>query len=189
MDKVASFAGQSTVLVLLGIVLAFAGTFLAGCSAEGAVTTTSTAFASVTTDTASTISDGVHFGFVRQVATDTLTVDPAEFLSGEEALKAARADGAIGATEDLPDPYYIDNPTEEELLLAVDPAAHFTLLVAPEQSELVQKTVSIGELARLWSGAAQDPHAPYYTDFANGLPMDLTISEGHVTGGVEKYLP
>jgi hypothetical protein len=183
MGRVASLTKCSAPFVLLGVALVLAGAVFAGCSCGNEVTTAST------TDTAGTIPDGVHFGFVRQVTADTLTFDPAEFLGGEQALEAARADGSVGPTEDLSDPFYIRNADEGEILLEVDPAAQFTLFVAPEQSELVKKTVSIGELARLFAGGAQDPHAPYYTGFEYGLSIDLNISGGRVTGGTEKYLP
>ena len=158
-----------------------------GAASDDAASTTTTGEITTTTGGQATISDGAHFGFVRQVADDALIFDPAEFLDGEAALTAARADGVIGATEDLPNDFYIDNPDEEEMRLEVDPAAQFTLIDSGSTGEFTDRIVSYGELARLWTGA--DNTSPYYGFVVGELPMTLTVSDGRVTEGKQQYLP
>jgi hypothetical protein len=163
--------------------------FMAGCgsaSDDAASTTMSGATTTATRDQPS-ISDGVHFGFVRQVGGDALVFDPAEFLSGEDALTAARDDGAIGPSEDLPNDFYIDNPDEEEIRLGVDPTAQFTLIESNETGELANKVISYEELVELWTRT--DDTSTYYGFVAGELPMTLTIADGRVTAGEQQYLP
>lgn len=169
-------------LLLLLIVVAIAA---AACDA----TSDGVASTAGTTGDLVTIPDGTHFGFVRDVAEHGVLFDPAEFLSGEAALNAARAAGFIGPTGDLSDNFYIDNPNVEGVPLKVDPAAEFTLITWDSAGDLTEKVVSFDELARLWSGPTYD-HILQDTDFVLGeLPITLTISEGRVTGGEEQYLP
>jgi len=179
-------------LPLLVLVIAIA---VVGCgTALDDVTSTTTTEATTTSDATTTttgaqatISDGEHFGFVRQVAEDALIFDPAEFLSGDAALAAARADGVIGADEKLPNDFYIDNPEKEEVRLEVDPAAKFILIVSSGTGDLAEKVVSYGELFRLWAGV--DDTSPNYGFVVGELPMTMTISQARVTGGEQQYLP
>jgi hypothetical protein len=73
----------------------------------------------------------------------------------------------------------------ETLHLQVDRVAQFVLLVAPEQSEVTEKTLSLDELAQLSNGAAGSDN--FYSGFP--LPMDVTVSGGKVAGGKEHYIP
>jgi hypothetical protein len=149
--------------------------------------TTTTIGATTTTDSQVAISDGEYFGFVRQVAADALVFDPAELLSGEAAVAAARADGAIGPTEELPNDFYIRNPEKEEVRLEVHPSARFTLIGLTSTGELADEVVSLGELAKLWSGA--DDTSQYYGFAVGELPMTLIVSDGAVTEAAQQYLP
>ncbi len=92
----------------------------------GAAETSSTAHQ--TTQPAATLPDGTHFGFIHEVGDGTVVFDPAEWLGGDEAVAAARADGAIGSTEDLPNPFYIRNLVVESLRLPIAPSARFHLV-------------------------------------------------------------
>ena len=53
------------------------------------------------------VKDGRHFGHIVSINSTDVTFDPAEFLTGEAANKAARKDGAIGPNETVPNDYYI----------------------------------------------------------------------------------
>ena len=174
-------------LVLLVIAIASGA---CGAAFDDTASTTTTGATTITTGATGdqeTISDGAHFGFVRQVADDDLVIDPAEFLSGERALNAAGAAGVIGATEDLPNDFYIDNPDGKDARLDVDLTAQFTLLESNGAGEITEKIVSYGELARLWAGT--DDASAYYGFVVGELPMILTVADSRVTGGKQQYLP
>ena len=189
--------------IIVAVLLAAGAVSACASKAEPAVTTSSTTagISPATAGTSSTTTvtegpatpaDGTYFGFVHAVSADgTLVFDPAEWFSGDAATAAARADGFIGTDEDLSDPFYVRNPTIKQLRLEIDPGAQFILLVAPdtpEQSELVEKTLSLQELGRLSSGMVGGD--TYYSWFPqNVLPMDVTVSGGRVTGGKEHYMP
>ena len=181
---------------VLAVILVAAAASACASKAEPALTNASTTagISSTTTVTAGarTLPDGTYFGFVHAVSGDgTLVFDPAEWFSGNAGVVAARADGAIGADEDLSDPFYVHNSTIKQLRLEIDPSARFILLVAPdapEQSELVEKTLSLQELALLSSGVVGSD--TYYSWFPQDvLPIDVTVSGGKVTGGKEHYMP
>ena len=172
-------------LPLVLLVIAIASGACGAASDDTAPTTTTGA--TTTTGDQETISDGAHFGFVRQVVDDDLVIDPAEFLSGERALNAAGAAGVIGATEDLPNDFYIDNPDGKDARLDVDLTAQFTLLESNGAGEITEKIVSYGELARLRAGT--DDAGAYYGFVVGELPMILTVADSRVTGGKQQYLP
>jgi hypothetical protein len=187
-------------LRLLPLLLVFLAMTVGGCqttSEEFASTTSAAATAETsstahqTTQPAATVPDGTHFGFIHEVSDGTVVFDPAEWLGGDEAVAAARADGAIGPTEDLPNPFYIRNPVVDSLRLPVAPGAGFTLLVYDDTGAPgAQETVSYGDLLRLWAPENVGDH--YYSQTAwddFGLAMYLTISGGLVTGGMEQYIP
>jgi len=171
-------------LLLLVVVI-----FAVGCgtSSDDAATTTTIGQTPTTSDGQATLPDGEHFGFVRQVTGDGLVFDPAEFLSGEAALTAARADGVIGPAEELPNDFYVRNPEKDELRLDVSSAAQFKLIGLDSTGALTDTIVSLEEFVRLWSGA--DDSSQYYSFVVGDLPMTLTVSAGVITGAVQQYLP
>jgi hypothetical protein len=105
-------------LALSGCVLLL----VAGCggygddSSQGAGTTTSKPAASE------------QFGYIRSVSTAgptaTLAFDEADFLTGDEAQRAAEEDGAIPRGEPVPNDYYVRNPDQstETLRIVADAA-------------------------------------------------------------------
>jgi hypothetical protein len=74
--------------------------------------------------------DARDFGYMTEVAADgsAITIDFAEFLSGEAAVAAAREAGAIGPDEDLPNDYFISNVNPELRTFVVDPDATVELI-------------------------------------------------------------
>jgi hypothetical protein len=132
------------------------------------------------------LSDGTHFGFVRDITKDGLTFDEATLLYGPEAVAAARADGSIGPTDTLGrdftgDEYYIQNPDTEEVQLQVEPAGEFMLA-----ESLGDRPVSYSELLALWNGTADTSNLLGFT--VDKLPMHIDISQGRVLGG-RLYVP
>ncbi len=138
------------------------------------------------------VADGEHFGFLVDVTADHMLFDPADVLSGDAALEAARAEGFIGPDESLDNDFYISNLDERAADLQVDAAATFTLLVADTSGSPVEKTVTYADLVSLWHGVGDGD--VYYSGLAQGfsaitVPINLTIVGGRVTGGSEQYLP
>ncbi|MCZ7662866.1 MAG: hypothetical protein M5U22_08010 [Thermoleophilia bacterium] len=181
--------------------IVFAGAVLSGCG-NGSTTTTAaptsdtaaatsgtTAPESEPTETAggSTIADGEQFGFVREVAAGTLVFDPAEFLTGEAAVAAAREAGVIGEDEDLPNDFFIRNTDTSEETVPVDSAITFTLVGFDSAGALTDEEVSYAELEQLFAGGADT--AQVYGFVPGELPMTLTFAGGKVAGGVQQYLP
>lgn len=132
------------------------------------------------------VPDGTHFGFVHEASDGTLTFDPAEWLTGDEAAAAYREHG-----EEQDEPFYIDNPKVDSLRLPVDPGALFVLLAYDNTgTPALQKALSYDELARLWAtGDDAQLMSASFGSYELGLPMHLTVSGGRVTGGNEQYVP
>jgi hypothetical protein len=74
-------------------------------------------------DETSTPSDGRHFAYIQTIDTSstpaTLTMDIAEFLSGEEANRAATEDGVIEEGDSVENDYYVRNPDETPVDLPI----------------------------------------------------------------------
>lgn len=163
---------------------------LAACGDDTATTPAITAPGA--TSTGLVLSDGEHFGFLVDVTVDHLLFDPAEFLTGDEALAAARADGYIGPDETLDNDFYIKNPEDEAASLVVDPAVTFSLLIVDATGSPTEKTIPYAALVSLWEGTGDGD--VYYSGLAQGLgaitvPMNVDVTGGRVTHGSEQYLP
>jgi hypothetical protein len=93
---------------------------------------------------AASAAPGRLFGRIASVdrAGPTLTVDLAAFLGGEEAIAAARADGVIGPTEDLPNDFYIDDLERRETY-ALDLAARVTVLGWDAEGGIVSREIGL----------------------------------------------
>lgn len=74
----------------------------------------------------------IEYGYVRSLAraggTYRLRFDPALWLSGETANRAAREDGVIAAGEAVPNDYYIRNESLQTLMYLVPPTARVTIV-------------------------------------------------------------
>lgn len=180
---------------LLALALMMAA--LASCSGDTTTSTASPATTGAAPSTAPTattatsspppLSDGEHFGFVRDVGERALAFDPAEFLSGEAALAAAREAGVIGQGEDLPNDFFISNPEAKTVNLTVDDAVLVTLIGLDQSGALTDTPVSFDELEGLWAGTADSTRL--YGFVAGDLPVNVTVSGGVVVGAVQQYLP
>lgn len=77
----------------------------------------------VTAGCAGPLADGRHYGYVRAVdmlsAPPTISFDPAEFLTGDEADEAAVEDGVIAEGEAVPNDYYVRNAGTSEVEVPV----------------------------------------------------------------------
>jgi len=77
-----------------------------------------------------------------------LRVDPAAFLSGLTAQRAAVEDGAIGPGEAVPNDYYVRNESKQPLTYVVAPAARITVITAGTRAS----RIPVSELAALVKG-------------------------------------
>jgi hypothetical protein len=158
---------------------------VSACSGAGSEGETTTSLAE-----GQPIPDGTWFGFVTvgedESGAITVGVDLADMLSGEEARAAAVEDGQIGEGEDLPNDFYIDNDEEVLELLHVSDDAQFDLISATDISQKV--LVDAETLAEVYEGTYSGE--PIY-GIPPGTPiaMDVTITDGLVSGADAVYLP
>jgi hypothetical protein len=180
-----SIRSKFSITVLLGAV-AILGVGCEGNDAGPEVTATPTVASTLAAEVTDAIPSGTTFAFVRGVEGGALILDPAAFLSGDEALAAAREDGFVGADEELPNDFYIRNLEQEALSVPLADAAMFTLIGFDATGGLADVEVDRATLEALLTGG--DASA-YYGFIATDLPMTLDIEGGEVTGGRQQYLP
>jgi hypothetical protein len=98
----------------------------------------------------------VQFGYVRSlVATGgvyRMRFDPALWLSGETANRAAVEDGVIPPGETVPNDYYIRNETKKQLTYTVPRNAHVTVLTMEFLAGLRSTRIAVSELAAIVKG-------------------------------------
>jgi hypothetical protein len=122
----------------------------------------------------------------------TVVADYVEFLSGEDATSAARADGVISDDEELPGGFYLRNQNPKLRTLALgDPARIVLQACYPDNGPcVVEETVNLDA----WIGLLADPEsAPDQYDWRwygyGTAPYWLTIQDGAVIHIGEQYLP
>ena len=182
--------GRITILAVLMAVLTGCGTNGSAASTSGAPDTTTTTTAPVTTTVpaAETI-----FGWLRSFedtgGTTTVGVDPADMLTGEAAVAAARQDGEISQNEDLPNDFYIRNPDESTIEFAVSPDVVVTLQACyPGGDCVVSEQVDLATWSVLL-GAEENPGLEWDWYGAGSLPYEFTVTNETVTEIHEVYLP
>lgn len=90
-----------------------------------------------------------------------ITIDYAEMLSGREAVDAAREAGDIGPDEDLPNDYYISNPTLDKREFEV--SADVAITTSSWQGEM-GKTITWDVFTSFWSVSPPDQEASFLRD-------------------------
>lgn len=163
-----------------------------GCAVTGDDTgdTTTTTSGDSPTTVVQPIADGTWFAFVTvgedETGEMTLGVDLAEMLSGEEAREAAIEDGVISEGEDLPNDFYIDNDDAVLELIHVADEAQFLLISGADTGDRV--AIDSDLLARVWEGT-YDGEPLYGVSPSTPIAMDVTITDGLVSGAEAVYLP
>jgi hypothetical protein len=98
----------------------------------------------------------VQYGYVRSLVRAgsryRLRFDPALFLSGETAKRAAAEDGAVSPGEPVPNDYYIRNETKRELTYTVPANAKVTVVTNEFLSGLQSTRITVSELAAIVKG-------------------------------------
>ena len=128
--------------------------------------------------------NGETFAWVRGLTGDGLLVDPAEFLSGEEARQAAVEAGVIEEGEDLPNDFFIRDESDETSVVPVAEAAEFALLLFEDGSP-VETPVDYAEFVAALDGSNPD----VYGVMDGVIPATVTIEGGEIVSVVQAYLP
>lgn len=122
---------------------------------------------------------------VRTGARYELRLDPAFWLEGATAQRAAVADGVLAPGEPVPNDYYIRDEGHRVLVFLVPPSARATVLTSPGG---IQSTrVPISELAQIVKG--KNPNHRKLYDRANGLGYWLRFSADRVLTLDQQYQP
>ena len=103
-----------------------------------------------------------------------LRVDPAEFLSGLTAQRAAVEDGVIGPGEAVPNDYYTRDDSHRLLTFRVRPRAHVTVMSRGPKAT----SITVAELARALAGRQTahplwEPQAGYCIRVAGDTVVSL----------------
>jgi hypothetical protein len=158
--------------VCLGAVLIF---FAGGCGGTKTVTRT------VTVDSAAKQGVGapreqVEFGYIKSLVRKgsgyELTFDPAWFLSGETANKAAAEDGVVPPGEPVPNDNYVVNEGHRLFTYNVSPDAKVSVLVDSPES----KPITVAELAQIVDGNHKRLWEPIETGFWIRYRIDTVSS-------------
>jgi hypothetical protein len=147
----------------------------AGCGGAKTVTRTVTVDSSAKRGVGAPL-EHVEFGYIKSLVRKgkgyELTFDPAWFLGGETASKAAAEDGAVSPGEPVPNDYYVVNEGHRLLTYLVSPQAKATVLVDSPQS----KPISLAELAQVVSGTHKPLWEPIETGFWIRYRIDTVSS-------------
>jgi hypothetical protein len=96
----------------------------------------------------------VFFGYVKAITPQgkgfLLRVDPAEYLSGETANRAAIADGVIPPGDVVPNDHYIRNEGRRTLTYAIAAGTHVSVLTY--QGGIRQTRIPVAELDQITKG-------------------------------------
>ena len=136
----------------------------AGCGGTKTVTRTVTVDSSAKRGVGAPL-ERVEFGYIKSLeqkgADYELKFDPAWFLSGETANKAAAEDGAVPPGEPVPNDNYVVDEGHRLLTYRVAPDAKVTVLVDGPESE----PITVEELARIVDGDHKSLWEPIETGF------------------------
>ena len=132
----------------------------------------------------------VHYGhvesLVRRGGRFVLRFDPALWLGGETASRAAVQDGVIQPGEAVPNDYYIRDESHRLLTFLVPPTARATVLVQGPTSIRSQQ-VGVVELAQIVKGG--NPRNRRLYDRRNGLGFWILVRLDTVRSLDQQYQP
>ena len=131
-----------------------------------------------------------QFGYIRSLVRKQgrfeLRFDPAFWLSGTTANRAAVADGVIAPGDTVPNDYYIRNESRRVLTYIVPRTARVTVLTNPGAGPRSTR-ITVGELAAIVEG--RNPRSRPLYDEGNHLGYWATISNDTVIRLDQQYQP
>jgi hypothetical protein len=170
-------------------ILATAVLVLAGCGSDSGDGTPEAA--GTTTQSGTTTQKqaaGEQFGYIRSVSragpAATLAFDEAEFLTGDEAQRAAVEDGALPPGEPVSNDYYIRNPDKSTRTLLIATDAEITARRCPLCRN--GRPGNVDDFLGSFMKKGQTYADPYRG--AESLYW-LTIEDGTVVAIDEQYVP
>jgi hypothetical protein len=170
-------------------ILATAVLILAGCGSDSGDSTPEASGA--TTQSGTTTQKhaaGEQFGYIRSVSAAgpaaTLAFDEAEFLTGDEAQRAAVEDGALPPGEPVSNDYYIRNPDKSTRTLPIATDAEITARRCPlcrngQPGNVEDFLGSFMRKGRTYADPYRGAESLYW----------LTIEDGTVVAIDEQYVP
>jgi len=146
----------------------------AGCGGTKSVTRTVTVDSSAKQGVGAPL-ERVEFGYIKSLEQKgtgyELKFDPAWFLSGETANKAAAEDGAVPPGEPVPNDNYVVDEGHRLLTYRVAADARVTVLADGPESE----PITVAELARIVNGN----HTPLWEPIETGFWIRYRIDTVH----------
>ena len=146
----------------------------AGCGGTKTATRTVTVDSSAKQGVGAPL-EHVEFGYIKSLEQKgtgyELKFDPAWFLSGETANKAAAEDGAVPPGEPVPNDNYVVDEGHRLLTYRVAPDAKVTVLVDGPESE----PITVAELAQIVNGS----HKPLWEPIDTGFWIRYRIDTVH----------
>ena len=133
--------------------------------------------------------NGYYFGFIRSIGRtsnpSSLEFDVAEFLTGEEGLRAALEDGEATEQEGLPNDFYIRNRSTALRMVEVAPDVTISLISCAQ--DCMPVAANWRDLVRLLT----EPHDISSTRFfgSPGSLFFLTLRNGVAVKLEEQYIP
>ena len=136
------------------------------------------------------LADGRYFGYIRALEADAdrakISLDVAAWLTGEQAEKAAREDGAIAPGEPVSNDYYVRNAQRDVAVLEVADRVRVTAVRCPDSCRDGVR----GDFAGL-ARSFDDPGPKTLADDYRGPQSQywVTVQDGVVTAIDEQYVP
>jgi hypothetical protein len=136
-------------------------------------------------ETGLSLPEGFNFAWILSME-EALVVDPARVLSGEEAQLQAVADGVIAEGEDLPNDYYIHNPTEEAIGVRMAEEVKWTVIAPGADGALAARDTDRDTIAAILAGGDTGDTYGLAPEF---MPFDLLVIGGEVVEVNQRYFP
>jgi hypothetical protein len=169
--------------------VATAALVAAGCGSTETVTTTVTVTTTPEQTDLGPPRQRVEFGHIKSLTRKgdhyELRFDPAWFLSGETANRAAAEDGAVEPGQPVPNDNYVIEEGHRPLFYLVPPSAKVTVLTN-KSNGILKTPVSVAVLAKLVRGETV-PGTKLYEPLDSGIWITTDIDK--VTEIDQQYRP
>lgn len=131
-----------------------------------------------------TLDDGRHFGYIKAVdpSSDSLVFDLAEFLTDDDADRAAAEDGVIQPGEHVDNDYYIRNKNTKLRTISYGAEVGVRVVNWPDCCESIDGDIEAFAAAFRPGGETDLYHGP-------SSQYWLTVSDGRILEIEEQYLP